>query len=115
MGLYIFVGNSGVISFGHTAFMAVGAYATAWQDCCSTTKSLFMPALPNFLLQVTVPPPIATIVSGVVASLSAAVVGVTIIRASGISASIATFAVLAIINVTFSNWDSVTAGTTTLV
>jgi branched-chain amino acid transport system permease protein len=115
VGLYIFVGNSGVISFGHTAFMAVGAYATAWQDCCSTTKSLFMPALPNFLLQVTVPPPIATIVSGVVASLFAAVVGVAIIRLSGISASIATFAVLAIINVTFSNWDSVTAGTTTLV
>ena len=57
VGLYIFVGNSGVISFGHTAFMAVGAYATAWQDCCSTTKSLFMPALPNFLLQATVPPP----------------------------------------------------------
>ena len=31
------------------------------------------------------------------------------------SASIATFAVLAIVNVTFSNWDSVTAGTSTLV
>src|SRR5205807_1447790 len=25
VGLYIFVGNSGVISFGHTAFMAIGA------------------------------------------------------------------------------------------
>ena len=47
VGLYIFVGNSGVISFGHTAFMAVGAYATAWQDCCSATKALFMPALPK--------------------------------------------------------------------
>ena len=115
VGLYTFVGNSGVISFGHTAFMAVGAYATAWQDCCSTTKALFMPALPNFLLQATVPPPLATIVSGVVASLFAAVVGVAIIRLSGISASIATFAVLAIVNVTFSNWDSVTAGTSTLV
>jgi branched-chain amino acid transport system permease protein len=115
VGLYIFVGNSGVISFGHTAFMAVGAYATAWQDCCSTTKSLFMPALPNFLLETTVPPPLATIVSGVVASFFAALVGVAIIRLSGISASIATFAVLAIVNVTFSNWDSVTGGTTTLV
>jgi branched-chain amino acid transport system permease protein len=115
VGLYIFVGNSGVISFGHTAFMAVGAYATAWQDCCSATKALFMPALPKFLLETTVPPSLATIVSGVVASLFAAVVGVAIIRLSGISASIATFAVLAIVNVTFSNWDSVTAGTSTLV
>jgi hypothetical protein len=62
VGLYIFVGNSGVISFGHTAFMAVGAYATAWQDCCSATKALFMPALPKFLLETTVPPSLATIV-----------------------------------------------------
>ena len=84
VGLYIFVGNSGVISFGHTAFMAIGAYATAWQDCCSTTKPLFMPALPNVLLEANVPPPLATIVSGVVASLFAAVVGVAIIRLSGI-------------------------------
>jgi branched-chain amino acid transport system permease protein len=115
VGLYIFVGNSGVISFGHTAFMAVGAYATAWQDCCSATKALFMPALPKLLLETTVPPSIATIVSGVVASLFAAVVGLAIIRLSGISASIATFGVLAIVNVTFSNWDSVTGGTSTLV
>jgi branched-chain amino acid transport system permease protein len=115
VGLYIFVGNSGVISFGHTAFMAIGAYATAWQDCCSTTKPLLMPALPNFLLEATVPPPLATILSGVVASICAAVVGLAIVRLSGIGASIATFAVLAIVNVTFSNWDSVTAGTSTLV
>jgi branched-chain amino acid transport system permease protein len=29
-GLYIFVGNSGVISFGHMGFMCLGAYAAAW-------------------------------------------------------------------------------------
>ncbi|MHC2331650.1 branched-chain amino acid ABC transporter permease [Bradyrhizobium sp. USDA 4454] len=115
VGLYIFVGNSGVISFGHTAFMAIGAYATAWQDCCSATKPLLMPALPKFLLEATVPPPLATILSGVVASIFAAVVGLAIVRLSGIGASIATFAVLAIVNVTFSNWDSMTAGTSTLV
>ena len=26
VGLYIFVGNSGVFSFGHIGFMAIGAY-----------------------------------------------------------------------------------------
>src|SRR4051812_5315330 len=30
VGIYIFVGNSGVISFGHIGFMCIGAYATAW-------------------------------------------------------------------------------------
>lgn len=115
VGLYIFVGNSGVMSFGHTAFMAVGAYAAAWQDCCSATKSFYMPALPKFMLESTVPPPLATVGSGILASLFAAIVGVVIVRLSGIGASIATFAVLAIVNVVFSNWYSLTAGTSTIV
>ncbi len=114
VGLYIFVGNSGVVSFGHTAFMLVGAYATAWQDCCSMTKSFYMPLLPKFMLENTVPPPIATVGSGVFAAIFAAVIGAAIIRLSGIGASIATFAVLAIVSVVYSNWDSLTAGTSTM-
>jgi branched-chain amino acid transport system permease protein len=114
VGLYIFVGNSGVISFGHAAFMMIGAYATGWQDCCSTTKSFFMPGLPQFMLDTTVPPPIATFVSGLFAALFALLVGAAIMRLSGIGASIATFAMLVVVNVIYSNWDSVTAGTSTM-
>ena len=29
IGLYIFVGNSGVFSFGHVGFMAIGGYVSA--------------------------------------------------------------------------------------
>ena len=29
-GLYIFIGNSGILSFGHGAFLIVSAYASAW-------------------------------------------------------------------------------------
>ena len=29
VGLYIFIGNSGVVSFGHISFMAIGGYASA--------------------------------------------------------------------------------------
>jgi branched-chain amino acid transport system permease protein len=114
VGLYIFVGNSGVVSFGHAAFMMVGAYATGWQDCCSMTKSFFMPGLPQFMLDTTVPPPIATFVSGLFAALFALLVGAAIMRLSGIGASIATFAMLVVVNVVYSNWDSVTAGTSTM-
>jgi branched-chain amino acid transport system permease protein len=114
VGLYIFVGNSGVVSFGHTAFMMVGAYATAWQDCCSMVKSFFMPGLPKLMLETTVPPPIATFVSGLFAALVGLVVGVAIMRLSGIGASIATFAMLVVVDVVYSNWDSLTAGTSTM-
>ena len=30
VGLWIFIGNSGVISFGHAGYMAIGAYCSAW-------------------------------------------------------------------------------------
>ena len=38
VGLYIFIGNSGILSFGHIAFMSIGAYASAWQTCCPAMK-----------------------------------------------------------------------------
>jgi branched-chain amino acid transport system permease protein len=115
VGLYVFVGSSGVVSFGHAAFMALGAYATAWQDCCSMTKSFYMPALPKFMLETTVPPPAAVVGSGAFAALFALLVGAAIMRLSGIGASIATFAMLAIVNVVYSNWDGLTAGTSSIV
>ena len=30
IGLYIFIGNTGIVSFGHISFMAIGAYMAAW-------------------------------------------------------------------------------------
>lgn len=114
VGLYIFIGNSGVVSFGHAAFMMIGAYATAWQDCCSMVKSFFMPALPKLMLDTTVPPPIATVTSGLFAALIGLLVGAAIMRLSGIAASIATFAVLVVFDVVYSNWESLTSGTSTM-
>ena len=38
VALYMFIGNSGIISFGHIAFVLIGAYATAWQTCCPYTR-----------------------------------------------------------------------------
>ena len=44
VGLYIFIGNSGLMSFGHIAFMMIGAYATAWQTVPVIQKDIFIPA-----------------------------------------------------------------------
>ena len=46
VGLYVFVGNSGVLSFGNVAFMAVGAYVSALLTMKSAAKSVFLPELP---------------------------------------------------------------------
>jgi branched-chain amino acid transport system permease protein len=115
VGLYIFIGNSGVISFGSIAFMAIGAYATAWQTCCPRLKPLNMTGLPDFLRYNTIDLFPAAVSSSVLATVFALIIGYPIMRLSGISASIATLAVLAIINVTYANWDTVTLGTNSVV
>ena len=48
IGLYIFIGNSGVLAFGHATFMMVGAYGVAWLTLRPFNKS-FALQLPEFL------------------------------------------------------------------
>lgn len=114
-GLYIFVGNSGVISFGHIGFMCIGAYAAAWFTIPPMMKQVSLPGLPTFLIQTQLPIFVSAALAGLIAALFAAVIGRIIMRLSGIAASIATFAMLAVINVVYSNWDSVTGGTGSIV
>ena len=49
VGLYVFVGNSGVLSFGNVAFMAVGAYISALLTMTPAAKSVFLPDLPAWI------------------------------------------------------------------
>ena len=110
IGLYVFVGNSGILSFGHIGFMAIGAYVTAWLTIPPTTKAMFLPGLPDMLMQAHwgfVP---ATLASGAVAALFALVVGLPLMRLVGIAASIGTFALLAIVQSITGNWTAVTGG-----
>jgi branched-chain amino acid transport system permease protein len=73
-------------------------------------KPFTMRGLPNFLVHTTIPMLPAALASGTLAALFGLVVGAVIMRLSGIAASIATLALLFIINVIYSNWQSVTLG-----
>jgi branched-chain amino acid transport system permease protein len=115
VGIYIFVGNSGVLSFGHISFMAIGAYGTAWQTCCPQLKPFTMRGLPDFLVHTTVPALPAALAGGALAAGFGLAIGTVIMRLSGVAASIATLALLFIINVIYSNWQSVTLGKGSLV
>ena len=110
VGLYVFVGNSGLLSFGHISFMCLGAYMTAWLTIPPVMKSITLKGLPMWLLHTKLPMWVATPISGVFAALFALVVGRVIMRLSGIAASIATFGLLGVVNNVYSNWDSVTGG-----
>lgn len=115
VGLWIFVGNSGVVSFGHAGYMAIGAYCSAWLTLKPQMKALFLPDLPSWLAQAEWPVLPAAIASGLLAAVVALISGSAILRLSGIAASIATFAFLAIINTVYSNWEGVTGATSSVV
>lgn len=115
VGLWIFVGNSGVISFGHAGFMAIGAYCSAWLTLRPQMKGMFLPDLWPFLANAEWPVFPAAVASGLLASIIALIAGAAMLRLSGIAASIATFAFLAIINTIYSNWEGVTGATSSVV
>jgi branched-chain amino acid transport system permease protein len=114
VGLYVFVGNSGVLSFGNVAFMAVGAYVSALLTMKTTAKSVFLPDLPALIANTEWLPFSGALAGGAAAALLAFVVGLPLMRLSGISASIATFAVLVITYVVLGNWTPVTGGQNSL-
>lgn len=115
VGLYIFIGNSGIMSFGHVAFMGIGAYAAAWQTCCPMLKPIVMSGLPDVLLNNTVPNFPASVASGVLAAVISLAAGAVILRLNGIAASIASFSLLFIVNVIYSNADRFTQGVGSIV
>jgi branched-chain amino acid transport system permease protein len=115
VGLWVFIGNSGVISFGHIAFACLGGYVAAWTTIKPMLKGTSMPGLPDWLLQTEIPYWAAAAVGAGWAALWALIFGAVLMRLSGIAASIATFAMLAMVNSIYSNWDSVTAATSSVV
>lgn len=115
VGLYVFIGNSGIISFGQIGFMCIGAYAAAWATAEPAFKSIMLPGLPALLREQQYPFLVAIGGAMLLPTLIALLLGLAIMRLSGTAASIATFAFLIIVNSVYSNWDSLTAGVSSIV
>jgi branched-chain amino acid transport system permease protein len=115
VGLYIFAGNTGVLSFGHMSFMAIGAYATALLTIPLARREILLPELPSFLDGTELPAAVAVPVAGLVACALGAVIVVPICRLSGLAASLAMFAVLVIVYEVAIHWDSVTRGSQAMI
>ena len=113
IGLYIFIGNSGVLAFGHIGFTLIGAYATVWLTLPPLKKSMAL-QLPAFLAERQFPFLPSAVAAGALASLVALIVGVPIMRLGGIAASIATLAVIGMLYTFYTNWPAWTMGAATL-
>jgi branched-chain amino acid transport system permease protein len=114
VGLYIFAGNSGILSFGHISFMAIGAYAGALLTVPPIRKAVLLPDLPGFLEKADVPTVPALLAASACAALFGAVIGIALMRLSGIAAALSMFAVLLVVHVVANNWETVTRGRLTM-
>jgi len=98
VGLYIFIGNTGVLSFGHISFVAIGAWTAGVLTVPSSEKPAIMPNLGGFLRDTTVGNVPSLALAALAGGVFALVVGLPLMRLSGLAAGIATFAVLEIVH-----------------
>jgi branched-chain amino acid transport system permease protein len=114
VSLWVFIGNSGVISFGHVSFVAVGAYLSGLLTIDPESKTFTLPSLLPVLKHAHM---------GIVPSLGfaalaggvfALAVGLPLMRLSGLPAGIATFAVLGITYNVLYYWEKIGPGAQTL-
>jgi branched-chain amino acid transport system permease protein len=94
--LYVFVGNSGVLSFGHISFVAVGAWTAGVLSVPAGEKPAIMPNLAHFLRDRTTGNLSSLALAALVGGICALVVALPLMRLSGLAAGIATFGVLEI-------------------
>lgn len=115
VGLSTFVGNSGVFSFGHAAFMGLGAYTTAVLTMSDVQQRVQLGDLPPAVGGLLLDPRAAVAASAALSALLALVLSIPLMRLSGLTASLATVAVLITTRVVFQNTETYTRGTRGLI
>jgi branched-chain amino acid transport system permease protein len=97
-GLQTFIGDSGIVSFGHVAFMGVGAYAAALMTIPELQKQLIAPNLPSFILHAQLDFVESVAVAILVSAALAALVGLAFTRMREDALAMATIALLVMFN-----------------
>lgn len=114
LGLQLYMGNSGILSFAHMGFMGIGAYTSVLLSMTPEAKELSNANLYPFLIPLHMPFLPALLIGALMAAFIAAIVGFPLMRLSDAAAVITTFALLVIINVVLVHWDRVTNGPRTV-
>jgi branched-chain amino acid transport system permease protein len=119
LSLQMFSGNSGVLSFGHVAFVAIGAYTSALLTIPPEIKEFTYLEMPGFLKSWIFPAELGTIEGTLAgagfAAAFAVLTAAPIARLAGVAAGIGTLAVLVIVNVFINQTVSITRGTSTTI
>jgi branched-chain amino acid transport system permease protein len=96
LALQVFVGNSGVLSFGHGAFAMIGAWVSGMATASERVKenALALKQLSPWLVDFNLNLYLSIVVAMVAGALVAGLSGAFLMRLNGLAAGIATFALL---------------------
>ncbi len=114
VAIYVFVGNSGVLSFGQISFVAVGAFAAGVMTVPLESKKGVLTELFPLLRDHTIGNIPSLLLAALLGGVFAFVVGLPLMRLSGLAAGIATFALLEITHNILQQWTKIGPGATTL-
>lgn len=110
VGIQIFTGNTGIVSFGHISLAGIAAYISAILSTPPLAKAAIIPNAPFGLADVSLSPVLGILLAVVVTVVMAAIIGLAINTVSGLTASIVTLALLFVVNAVLTNWKSLTGG-----
>jgi branched-chain amino acid transport system permease protein len=110
LGLQVFMGNSGILSFSHIGFMGVGAYASGLLSMPLQMRGMALPDLYPILQGVLLSPYLTIFIGGAVAGAVAAAVSYPLMRLSDAAAVITSFALLVVLHTVMVSWSEVTNG-----
>ena len=114
LGMQVFIGNTGILSFGHIGFGAIAGYVFAVSAISPVEKMKRIPDAPFGLTDVNVAPLLAVLIALAATLVVALVVGLGLARsgaASGaVSATVITLALLFVTHEVARNWPAVTGG-----
>jgi branched-chain amino acid transport system permease protein len=114
VAIYVFVGVSGVLSFGQISFVAVGAFASGLMTVPVESKKGVLTTVFPLLRDHTLGNVPSLLLAAALGGVFAFVVGLPLMRLSGLAAGIATFAVLEITHNVLREWTRIGPGATTL-
>ena len=110
VSLQVTNGLTGLFSLGHPAFMTIGAYVAAILTYPTQRKGFMMPDLPAWLATQQWDLLPAMLVGAAAATLSAVIVGFSVLRLKGHYLAVATLGLIIIVRVVINNLDGYTRG-----
>jgi branched-chain amino acid transport system permease protein len=114
IGIQVFVGNTGVLSFGHVAFAGLAAYVFALFAISSDRKATIITDAPFGIADIDVSPLVALLVAIAVCTVVAVVLGLGLVRSGAqsgaVAATVITLALLFVVHEVAVNWTELTGG-----